>query len=220
MQELLPSLFTTAAIPVGATIGGVELAGLDLVGLGIVGVLVILGLARGLWWQLIRLAGILAAVAVARAFSEEGAGWILERWPEISPRLAHGGAWIGLFLGAMAVATLLGMLGHRLLEAMQLGLANRLGGGLLGAATGLVVHLALVVGLIQLAPTSFVEKTVAGTYSHQLYETAADNFEGVIDPVAAAEAKRYLGFGSDEDVPASELVDETPDAESGGSGVR
>ena len=191
---------------VGTTIGGVELAGLDMVGLGLVGVAVILGLARGLWWQLIRLAGIVAAIVFARTFSEEGAAWIAERWPEISPRLAQGGAWIGLFLAAMIAATLLGMVGHRLLEAMQLGLANRLGGGLLGAATGVIMHLALIVGLVQLAPTSFVEKTVAGTYSEQLYQVAEDRWQGVLNPVAAAEVKRLFGADDEDEATPSETA--------------
>lgn len=189
----LGSLSTALATPLaGARIGGVELAGLDLIGLGIVCVLVVLGLARGLWWQLIRLAGIVAAVVVARSFGADGAQWIGERWPEVSPRVAHGGAWVVLFLGSMAVATLLGMVGHRLLEALQLGLANRLGGGLMGAATGLVLHLALVVGLCQLAPRTFVETTVAGTYSERLYEVAGERWKGLLNPVAAAEVKRLL----------------------------
>ncbi len=179
--------------PAGATIGGVELAGIDLVGLGIVGVLVILGIARGLWWQLIRLAGIVASVAIARVYGGRGADWILSHWPEFEPRLAHGIAWMGLFLSALAVAALFGMLGHRLLEAMQLGLANRLAGGILGAATGLLVHVALVMGLCQLAPKTFVEHRVAGTYSERLYRGASERWQGLLDPVAAAEVQRLLG---------------------------
>lgn len=226
MQTLLASsLAALATLPSGTKIGGVELAGLDLVGLGIVCVLVVLGLARGLWWQLIRLAGIVAAVVVARTFGAEGAQWISERWPEVSPRVAHGGAWVVLFLGSMAVATLLGMIGHRLLEALHLGLANRLGGGLMGAATGLLLHLALVVGLCQLAPSSFVETTVAGTYSERLYEVAGERWKGLLNPVAAAEVKRLLvgeeapsGSGSGATVP-SRLVDQDENG-GGGSSVR
>lgn len=168
------------------------LGGLDLVGLGIVGLLVVLGIARGLWWQVIRLVGIVAAVVVARLYGGPAAEWIVNRWPDLSPRLAYGAGWLGVFLGTMAVATVIGMLGHRILEAMQLGLANRLAGGLLGAATGVVVHLALIVGICQLAPSSFVERNVVGTYSEDLYEAADGRWEMLLDPVAAAEVQGLL----------------------------
>lgn len=218
MHALLPSsLATPFPLTVSGTeIGGVELAGLDLVGLGLVLVLVVLGLARGLWWQLIRLAGIVAAVVVARTFGAEVADQFASRWPELSPRLAHGGAWALLFLGTLVVATLAGMLGHRLLEALQLGLANRLGGGLLGAATGLALHLALVVALCQLAPTSFVERTVAGTYSERLYVVAGERWKGLLNPVAAAEVKRLL-VG---EPPTTTATPQQPSADPNGSNVR
>ena len=85
-----------------------ELAAVDLIGLGLVGVLVILGLWRGLWWQVLRLVGVVAAVIVARVFSPETAAWISEQWPDLEGRLAHGVAWFGIFLLALGAASMLG----------------------------------------------------------------------------------------------------------------
>jgi uncharacterized membrane protein required for colicin V production len=187
-----PASAPAVTLTAGVAIGGVELAGLDVLGAVIVLVLFLLGMARGLWWQLIRLAGIVAAVVLARGFGNRGAEWIQRVWPEIEPRMAHGVAWIALFLVGMGVAMLLGMLGHRLLEALQLGLVNRVTGGILGAATGLVAHIALVMALCQLAPKSFVEQKVAGTYSDRLYQATGARWKGLLNPVAAAEVERLL----------------------------
>ena len=181
-----------ATLAAGVAIGGVQLAGLDVLGAVIVLVLFVLGMARGLWWQLIRLAGIVAAIVLARGFGGRVAAWISNVWPEIEPRMAHGVAWIALFLLGMGVAMLLGMLGHRLLQALQLGLVNRVTGGILGAATGLAAHIALVMALCQLAPKSFVEQKVAGTYSDRLYQATGARWKGLLDPVAAAEVERLL----------------------------
>lgn len=170
-----------------------SLAPLDIAGLIIVALLIVLGLWRGLWWQVIRLAGIVAAVVLARAFAPELAAWILGRWTDLPQRVAHGIAWFSVFLAGLLVAMLLGLLGQRLIQAMQLGLVNRLGGGLLGALSGFLLHVALLVVLCQLAPEPFVGRVVAGTYSEKLVETVGQRWEVVIDGDAAREIERLLG---------------------------
>ncbi len=169
-----------------------QLAPLDLVGLGLVGLLMLLGLWRGLWWQVIRLAGLLAAVALARTFGPELAAWIRQTWPELPPRVGNGAGWIAVFLGSLGVATLLGLLGNRMLEAMQLGLANRVGGGVMGAVTGILVHVAVLVALCQLAPEAFVGEVMAGTYSEQIVDTVGNKWEVVMDGSAAEEVRQLF----------------------------
>jgi uncharacterized membrane protein required for colicin V production len=166
----------------------IDLRPLDFVGLGLVSILICLGLARGLWWQVIRLLGLVAAVAVARAFSAQVGDAIDARWPELPTRIGYGLGWFSIFLGVMALATLLGMVGHRLLEAMQLGLANRVGGAVIGGVTGVLLHLALVLAVCQLAPEDVVGRVVTGSYSERLYGALGN----VVDPVAAAEVERVL----------------------------
>ena len=168
---------------------GFDLAALDIVGLVVLGLLVLLGLWRGLWWQVIRLVGVVAAVALARAFGAGLAEPIAERWPDVSSRLAYGIAWIGIFLVTMGAATLLGLLGTKLLAAMQLGLVNRVGGGVAGAVTGILIHVAVLVALVQLAPEEFVGRAVAGTYSEKLYDAVGSRWPVVINPSADAAAE-------------------------------
>lgn len=185
------------------------LAPLDIVGLVLVGLLMLLGLWRGLWWQVIRLVGLLAAVLLARTFAPDFAAWILGRWTELSPRLAHGIAWFSVFLGALLVATLLGLFGHQLLAAMKLGPLDRLGGGLLGAASGLLLHVAVLVALCQIAPEPFVGRVVAGTYSERVVRTVGDRWEVVLQGDAARELERLLGTEppSPQDHPGDAFVD-------------
>jgi uncharacterized membrane protein required for colicin V production len=145
------------------------LAPLDLVGAGLVLVLLLLGLYRGLWWQVIRLVGLTFSVLMARAAGAPLAARLLALFPELQPRTAHGIAWGVLFFTAFLACALLGLLGQRMLEAMKLDLANRLAGGAAGAATGLCAHVVLVVLVCHLAPPRVLGKYVAGTYSQRLY---------------------------------------------------
>ena len=172
-----------------------QLAPLDLVGAVLVSALLALGAWRGLWWQVIRLAGVVLAVVAARLFAERGALWIGENWPDLPLRAAHGISWVGFFLLALGASSLLGLLGQRLLEIMQLGLLNRVAGGLLGAATGFLLHVALLMGLCQLAPPNFVETHVAGTVSENVVDVVGSRWRVVLGAEAAAEVDRLLGSG-------------------------
>lgn len=142
---------------------------LDLIGLVLVVVLFVLGAVRGLWWQVIRLVGVTLSVCVARAFGARLAERVLVFFPELTPRSAHGIGWGVLFLLALLAFALLGLLGQRMLEAMKLDLANRLGGALAGALTGLCLHVAVVVLLVQLATPSWLGRHASGSYSEHIY---------------------------------------------------
>ena len=160
------------------------LAPVDLFGSVLVLVLLVLGLVRGLWWQVIRLVGVALA------------GMISGFWPQLSSRASHGAAWASVFVLTLGAASLFGIFGQRVLEAMKLGLANRAAGALAGALTGVLVHVALVVVLCQLAPPPFVGRYVAGTFSERLYARLAQRWPGVLAAEAALEVERVLEPGS------------------------
>jgi len=141
----------------------------DLVGILLVALLLLLGALRGLWWQVIRLVGVTLSVLAGRAFGARLAERVLVFFPELSPRSAHGIGWGILFLLALFCFALLGLLGQRMLEAMKLGPANRLGGACAGALTGLCLHVAVVVLLVQLATPAWLGRHVAGSYSENIY---------------------------------------------------
>jgi uncharacterized membrane protein required for colicin V production len=170
-------------------------APIDLVGLGLISILLLLGLYRGLWWQVFRLIGVGVSVLVARAAGAPLAERLTALFPDLQERVAHGIAWGTLFLTALLACALLGLLGQRLLEAMQLGLANRLAGAIVGAVTGLCVHVVLVVLFCQLAPAPLLGKHVAGTYSEKLYSALGVERSVVIASEGTREVDAILEAG-------------------------
>lgn len=171
-----------------------------------IGVLLVLGVVRGLWWQVMRLVGVAAAVVAARCLAPTLAAWVHGLWPELTARVEHGIAWALIFVLGLCLASLLGNLGQKLLQALQLGLANRIAGGCAGAATGLLVHVALVVLLCQLAPPAFLGRHVAGTYSQRLQAALGVRWPVVMARDAATEVERVLESRSDPSSPASGVV--------------
>lgn len=165
---------------------------IDLVGGGLVVVFLLLGLARGLWWQVIRAVGVVLALVVARAASPEVAAWILDRWADLSPRMASGIAWAGLFVLTMLAASLLARLGRKMLEAMQLGLLDRIGGAILGGLTGTALHVALLVILCQLGTETFVTRTLTGSVSEQVVDVVAARWPVLLGAEAGEELDEFL----------------------------
>lgn len=168
-------------------------APLDLVGLGLIVVLLLLGLYRGLWWQVIRLVGVALSVLVARAAGAPLAQRLMALFSELEPRMAHGLAWGTLFLTTLLACALLGLLGQRMLEAMKLDLANRFAGACAGAATGFFLHVVLVVLVCQLAPERLLGKYVVGTRSERLYTVLGIQRPVVLASEATEEVDRILG---------------------------
>lgn len=167
-------------------------APLDLVGLGLVTVLLLLGLYRGLWWQVMRLVGVTLSVLVARAAGSPLAARLQSLFPDLQPRTAHGLAWGTLFLLALLSCALLGLLGQRMLEAMKLDLANRLAGGVAGALTGFCAHVVLVVLVCQLASPRVLGRYVVGTYSERVYSALGVRWSVVLAADAAQEVDSAL----------------------------
>lgn len=167
-------------------------APLDLVGLGLVTLLLLLGLYRGLWWQVMRLVGVTLSVLAARAAGSPLAARLQALFPDLQPRTAHGLAWGTLFLLALLTCALLGLLGQRMLEAMKLDLANRLAGGLAGALTGFCAHVVLVVLVCQLAPPRLLGRYVVGTYSERVYSALGVRWSVVLAADAAQEVDSAL----------------------------
>lgn len=140
---------------------------IDQLGLVLVGVFALLGVWRGLWWQVIRLLGVIMAVALARALTPRFQP-SLEGALDLTPAVSNGMVWLAIFVAGLIVATLFGMIGKRALEAMQLGLVDRAGGALAGGLTGLVLHTALLVVLSSLGTQGWTSQTLEGSKSGYL----------------------------------------------------
>jgi len=152
-----------------------QLSWIDWVGLALVGVFTLLGILRGLWWQVIRLLGIVASVALARTFSASW-GETLAESTQLSDEVATGVVWVGLFLLGLVITALLGTLGKKSLEAMQLGLVDRFGGLIAGLATGALLHVAWLVVLAHVGPQPWTADRLEGTYSRGLLQAVTTRY--------------------------------------------
>lgn len=143
---------------------------IDLVGLCIGALFLALGLWRGLWWQVVRLLGLAAAVGMARwvgpAWGEE-----MARWAELNASVASGLGWFCAFLLTLIAAAFLGAVGSKTIEVMRLSLVNRFFGAFAGLITGALLHGALSMVGSSFGGQEWREATFASTHSGQLVES-------------------------------------------------
>lgn len=173
---------------IGEAVAG--LRWIDTVGLALVGGFLLLGAWRGLWWQVFRLVGVVAAVAVARAVTPRLSPVFEQNLPELDPRIAYGITWVLLFIAVLLLAALIGRLGKKSLQVMQLSAVDRLGGAIAGGVTGALIHLAFVVAIDNVASQDWSVRTLDETYSK-----AATDAIGARLPEAYA---RTRGDGAEE----------------------
>jgi uncharacterized membrane protein required for colicin V production len=179
-------------LPRSFPIPGLQLAWIDQVAVLILIVFTLLGIRRGLWWQVIRLLGIVAAVALARGLSPRFTPALQRAMPEVSDSVAQGGVWFVLFLGGMVIASLLGLIGKRALETMQLGLFDRMGGAVAGAMSGALLHAVMLVVMITLVP-QWSQRNLGGTRSAFLLEALVQKAHLMVDAQAAERMRPVIG---------------------------
>ena len=153
---------------------------IDQVGLGLLAVFLVLGAFRGLWWQIVRLLGVVLAVYGARALAPRWVGDMQSRF-DLSEGPAYGLTWFTIFVLGLIVAALLGRLGKKALDAMQLGPVDRLGGAMAGALTGLMLHGALLFLLTGLGTTAWSTQTLAGSKSERLLDAVSNRWPLFVD---------------------------------------
>jgi uncharacterized membrane protein required for colicin V production len=159
---------------------------LDIVGLAIVVVFLVLGAMRGLWWQLVRLLGLIAAVAVARALAPRLSSTVSEWFPALGERVAHGLVWTVLLATGLLLVALIGRIGRAEIQAAELGGLDRLGGAVAGALSGVLIHAALLLCLCQIGSREWCGSAVRGTQSRQLLDRIAHNIPRLVDDEAWA----------------------------------
>ena len=154
---------------------------IDGLGLSLAGLFLILGALRGLWWQIVRLLGIVAVVSVARAVAPRFGPLLSGSLPGLSPRLANGLAWLLVIVAGMLAVSFVGRLGKKTLEAAQLGAVDRVGGACAGLASGVLLHAAILVCLCQVASSAWAGSTLQGTHSQTLLDLVERRFPMVLD---------------------------------------
>lgn len=162
-------------------------AWLDVASLVLVLLCIVLGARRGTWWQLVRLLGLVATLAVARAIAprfSEG----LTNVVGFTPQMSNGILWSAILVLGLIVVALVGRLGKLVLEGAQLGALDRAGGALLGALSGVLLVAGLVVCAAQIASGGWSERNLRSTRTQGLVDTLARTIPGALDPLARERA--------------------------------
>ena len=159
---------------------------LDFLGLAIVVLFGVLGAVRGLWWQLVRLLGLIAAIAVARALAPRLSPQLQDWFPALGPRVASGLMWTLLLLAGLLLVALIGRIGKAEIAAAQLGGVDRVGGAVAGALSGMLIHAALLLCVCQIASRDWCDASVRGTHSQNLLDHLAHNIPHLVDEQAWA----------------------------------
>ena len=154
---------------------------LDKVGLVLLVLFSVLGFWRGLWWQVIRMAGFVGAFAAARLLSPKVEPYLTDTFNITDPRFSQGLAWVVLFLLGLVVAVLLGRLGNKLLESLKLGLVNRFAGFVAGALTGLAIHAAFLAVLSLFAPPTWLNEQLQESVSAEVLAQLAERWPVIVD---------------------------------------
>lgn len=161
-----------------------SLGWVDKTALAVLLVFFVLGLFKGLIWQVSRIGILLAAYCVAGRYGHDIAG-MLDATPaapvligeESSSTIASTSpnlpptettlylSYCLLFVGVLIVLSLLAMLLKELADRAGLGFFDRLGGGVLGVATGACVVLACVFGINMFFPSSNLALAAGGSHS-------------------------------------------------------
>lgn len=178
----------------------------DQVGLVVVGTFLVLGAVRGLWWQVIRLAGLLFAGILARALAPRFSGTLAES-SGLPIAFSQGLVWFAIFVLGLVAASLLGTIGKKSLEWMQLGLVDRFGGALAGVLTGVALQAALLVLLSYLGPQPWTADTLRGTRSERLLRLVSGRLPVFVDRESAAAREIRGWIGSDGEVQAAPSSD-------------
>lgn len=158
----------------------------DLAGLALVLVFLVVGARGGWWWQLVRLLGLVASVAIARAFGPSTGSALANVFPGLEARAASGLGW-SLVLGAgLLTVALVGRFASRDAgEPVELGLGSRVGGAAAGALSGLVLHAAILLCVAQFATPDWAAKRLEGSNSQTMMIVVERSVPGLVEVRAA-----------------------------------
>ena len=171
----------------------------DLTALGVILAFFVMGLFQGLIWQVSRIVILISAYFVAGQFGHDVAAMLGASPPDVPPNgiaAAVPGtatsvpevgttlyvAYCLLFVGVLIVLSLLAILIRKLAHKAGLGFFDRLGGGVLGVATGACVVLAGVFGVNMFFPQSELARAAGGSHSMRFSQQAIDMLGERVNP--------------------------------------
>jgi uncharacterized membrane protein required for colicin V production len=185
---MLPHGFAVSSFPatiLDSTPASSGLSLVDLFGLGVIVLFLVLGALHGLWWQVVRLLGIVASVAVARAVAPRFSPALADGLPGLGNHAANGITWLFvLMIGLLAVAVV-GRVGRASIGAAQLAPLDRVGGAVAGVISGGLVHVAFLLVACQIASPAWKAERLEGTQSEALLAAVGREIPVLLDAHAA-----------------------------------
>ena len=112
------------------------------------------GLLRGMIRTLFGLAGLFCGLGVAAWQYAPAAEWVRANGWIASPQIARGVCYVVIAALVMIAFAIVGAIARRTAHAVGLGMLDRLLGGVLGAARGVLIGAAIVLGIKSIAPHS------------------------------------------------------------------
>jgi uncharacterized membrane protein required for colicin V production len=167
-----------------------DLSWVDATSMGVLAVFFVLGLFKGLIWQVSRVAILVAAYYGAMEFGEPFAQLLVD-WTHTGPAAPSEQqettalciAFVLLFLFVLVGLSLFALFVQSLARKAGLGFYDRLFGGVLGTATGALVILVLMTGvLLFLPPGSQVAQAAQGSHSLRLLQDGIEELGPVAPP--------------------------------------
>lgn len=121
----------------------------DLIVLVVIVLLILRGLWKGLIRQVVGLAGVVTGYMIAMHFYGPFASRYLKGF---TPATGHIIAFLGVFIGCIIAASIVGWIIGRLMNVAGLGILNRIGGAVLGGAKGCFILAIAVMMLVAFLP--------------------------------------------------------------------
>lgn len=167
-----------------------DLSWVDATSIGVLAVFFVLGLFKGLIWQVSRVAILVAAYYGAMEFGASFARLLVD-WTHTGPEAPSEQqettalciAFVLLFLFVLVGLSLFALFVQSLARKAGLGFYDRLFGGVLGTATGALVVLVLMTGVLMfLPPGSQVAQAAQGSHSLRLLQDGIARLGPVAPP--------------------------------------
>jgi membrane protein required for colicin V production len=156
----------------------------DITALGVLSLFFVLGLFKGLFWQVSRF-GILLVAYVASARFGARFGDVLHHWTSATPEEPPSEtslylAYVLIFLGVLVSLSLIALVVQKLVRKAGLTFYDRLGGGILGTATGACVVLFLLLVMNMFFPQSRAAEAATTSQSMRLWSWAIDRLGSAV----------------------------------------
>jgi len=193
-----------------ASSGGWNLV--DWVGICLIVLFLVLGALRGLWWQVVRLLGIVASVAVARAVAPRFSPALAEGLPGLGIHAANGITWLFVLLIGLLAVAVVSRVGRSSSGDTPLTPLDRVGGAIAGAFSGGLVHVAFLLVAFQVASPGWKEERLEGSQSEALLAAVGREIPLLLDAQAAeslpdpTESSHRAAHGPDTDSAPSAVV--------------